>query len=346
MEFTLKQEDLNFVADHNTDLWGDLRDSKIFLTGGTGFYGVWLVQTFCSINEKFELNAQLTVLSRNPFEFKKRFPSIADRRDVVFVPGDIRNFDFPQGTFTHCIHAATAASATMNIEDPVTMFSTVVEGTKRALEFSKFAGVRKFLLASSGAVYGPQPSALTHLSEEYNGSPDPLAINAAYGESKRSAECLAAAYNRMYGLEVKIARGFAFVGPYLPLDGTYAIGNFFADGIAGRTIKVSGDGTPFRSYLYAADLALWLWTILIRGKPMRAYNVGSDVAISIEDLANKIAILCNVKVQIAIKRLSSSLPTRYVPDINRASEELGLKVFTGLDDAVSRTINWYRKGVK
>src|SRR5260370_33188789 len=101
------------------------------------------------------------------------------------------------------------------------------------------------------------------------GAPDTMDANSAYGEGKRMAELLCAIYRKSYGIETKIARGFAFVGPYMQLDTHFAIGNFVSDSLAGQCIEVRGDGTPLRSYLYASDLMVWLWTILTRGKAGR-----------------------------------------------------------------------------
>jgi dTDP-glucose 4,6-dehydratase len=148
------------------------------------------------------------------------------------------------------------------------------------------------------------------------------------------------------------ARAFAFVGPYLPLDAHFAVGNFMRDALAGDTIRVGGDGTPYRSYLHAADLAVWLWTMLARGRGGRAYNVGSDEAMSIRELADAVSraartIGRNPIVSIARPADPSAPPARYVPSTRRASEELGLRVRISLDDALARTLEWLaeRNGV-
>jgi dTDP-glucose 4,6-dehydratase len=333
-------QDLDHILEHTKALWEDLREKKVFVTGGTGFFGKWLLESFVWANDQLNLDAQMLVLSRNPDSFKTRYPHLAEASCVRFHQGDVRNFDFPREQFDFIIHAATDASAQLNAENPLLMVDTIVEGTRRTLEFARHCGAKRFLLTSSGAVYGKQPPGLSHLPEDYSGAPDPTEPSSSYGEAKRLAELLCSIYQKQYDLEITIARCFVFVGPYLPLDIHYAIGNFIRDGLAGGPIYVAGDGTPYRSYLYAADLAIWLWTLLFRGEPGEAYNVGSEDDISIMDLAYEAsaAFPNSPKVVIAKSPVPGRPAERYVPSVKKAREGLELDSWIKLDEALQKTI--------
>src|SRR5207245_4908945 len=163
---------------------------------------------------------------------------LASHPAIQFHDGDVRSFEFPKGTFSHVIHAATEATARLYSEQPLLMFDIIVEGTRRTLEFARQCGARKFLLTSSGAVYGRQPPELTHVPEDYAGGPNPTEPRFGYAEGKRAADMLCALFAQQHGFETKIARGFAFVGPYLPLDIHFAIGNFIRDGMRGGPIRI------------------------------------------------------------------------------------------------------------
>ena len=282
------------------------------------------------------------VLTRNPDAFRHKAPHLARHPAIRLQAGDVRDFAFPAGGFSHVIHAATEASAKLNTEQPLLMFDTILEGTRRALELARQSGAKKFLLTSSGAVYGRQPPELTHVPEDYAGSPDPALPGSAYGEGKRAAELLCALYHRQHGLEPKIARCFAFVGPYLPLDGHFAIGNFIRDAQAGGPLRIQGDGTPFRSYLYAADLAAWLWTILFKGQACRPYNVGSEEALTIAQVAERVVKTVNpaLKVEIARLPVPGQPAERYVPSTRRAGTELGLTPSIDSCGALRKTLRW------
>lgn len=338
----LLADDLDHILEHTGTIWEEMRDGRLFITGGTGFFGCWLLESFLWANEKLGLKASAVVLSRNPGAFAEKVPHLAQNPAITVVPGDIRDFPFPQGPFTHIIHAATEASAKLNAEAPLLMLDTIVEGTRRALDFAVQSGAKKFLLTSSGAVYGKQPADLTHIPEDYPGAPDPMHVGSAYGNAKRLAEHLCALYSNRHGLDVKIARCFAFVGPYLPIDIHFAIGNFIRDALRGGPIQVNGDGTPFRSYLYAADLAAWLWTILLRGACNHPYNVGSEEGLTIGEIAKMVAATAKNSCPVIIARepVAGSKAERYVPSARRAAEELNLKCWIPLHEAVQKTMAW------
>ena len=332
--------DLDHILHHTKELWEELRDGHLFITGGTGFIGCWLLESFAWANTQLDLHASALVLTRNFTAFQKKAPHLAANPAINFHSGDVRNFPFPAGEFSHIIHAATAASATLNNAEPLLMFDTIVEGTRRTLDFAAQCHGRKFLLTSSGAVYGKQPATITHVSEDYCGAPDPADPHSAYGEGKRAAELLCSLYAKKYGIEAKIARCFTFVGPYLPLNVQYAIGNFIDDGLHSGPIQVNGDGTPYRSYLYAADLAIWLWTILFNGKTCRAYNVGSEEDMTIGDVANTVAQCFEQPLEITIDKVPDPCKPaeRYVPSTKRAMAELGIHQIIDLKDGIRRTV--------
>jgi dTDP-glucose 4,6-dehydratase len=336
MSRPLFAEDLRHVLDHTRDMWEDLRGGRIFVTGGTGFFGCWLLETFLFANDELGLNAELVALTRNPKVFRQRERHLAANMAITLHQGDVRNFEFPGGNFTHVIHAGTTSSAPV---EPKEMFDTIVQGTERTFEFASARKVEKVLFTSSGAVYGRQPPGLECIPETYAGTNDPADPQYSYAEGKRWAEVLCSSQ-----AGAKIARCFAFVGPHLPLNAHFAIGNFICDALAGSAIRVKGDGTPLRSYLYAADLAIWLWTILFRGRVHRAYNVGSGEAISIADLAKLVAgtLESGAKVEIAEKANPSVLPARYVPDVRRAASELDLRALIPLNEAVKRAARWHQ----
>jgi len=339
--------DLNHILDHTRELWGELRGQRIFITGGTGFFGCWLLESFIWANEKLNLNAHATVLTRSPEAFRVKAPHLAGNEAVTLISGDVRTFDFSSGTFSHIIHAATESNAKLNDANPLLMLDTIIEGARHTLDFAKTCGAKQFLLTSSGAVYGKQPHELTHIPEDYPGAPDPMDPKSAYGQGKRIAEHLCALYAQQSNIEMKIARCFAFVGPYLPLDIHFAIGNFIRDGLNGGPIVVKGDGTPYRSYLYAADLAVWLWTILFKGQSCRPYNVGSDENLSIAEIARAVAKEFQPKLTVEIKGVPNFLNNaeRYVPDVSRAKDELGMEAWLSLHEGIQSVIK-FRKGDK
>lgn len=332
-------EDLQHCHDVlGIEAWHALAGRRLFLTGGTGFVGKWILATLLDADRRLSLGCSITVLSRSPETFLDNWPDLRGR--VAMVSGDVRTFALSKSAFDVVIHAATDVAAFNSPEDT---FSTCVEGTRRVLEVVRNSGARQLLLVSSGAIYGPLPAGMTHVPETHLGGPDPLLASSAYAEGKRISEWLVCRAADK-GLQVGIARVFALVGPHLPLNRQFAVGNFVKAALDGTDIVIEGDGTPHRSYLYAADMAAWLWAVLFRGRPATAYNIGSEESLSIVQLATRVAgVLKSDKAVQVKKRPAPGTPIQhYVPDTTRARSELYLQHPLGLDEAISRTAEWYR----
>jgi len=335
--------DLDAIVHHTGGLLAELRNQRLFLTGGTGFFGCWLLESFAWANEKLDLDATAVVLTRSADAFRRKAPHLCSQNAIELYEGDVRSFAYPPGQFGYVIHAATP-SGSPDESAPLEMLDVMVNGTRHTLDFAAASATRKFLLTSSGAVYGNRSANLDHVQEDDLGAPDTMDPESTYGEGKRVAELLCSLYHRTYGLETKIARCFAFAGPYLPLDAHFAFGNFIRDALSGGPIRVSGDGAPYRSYLYASDLAVWLWTILLKGQSGRPYNVGSEAGLSIGELAQRVArVMGGVAVELARQPDPRTPPPRYVPSAARARVELGLAECVPLDEAIRRTARWARE---
>jgi len=344
------ENDLDEILVNGREDFLRLQGASMFITGGTGFFGKWLLASLCEAERRLKLGISIAALSRDPKSFLARFPEF-DQPFINFVKGDVLGAgDLPRGSFDIGIHAAVEASAALNLNDPLKMLETNVYGTRRMMDFFGQSGVKRALFVSSGAVYGPQPLDFPTLPESYAGAPSTLNVANAYAEGKRVAELFSTLISNAKNFDLVVARCFAFVGPFLPLDTHFAIGNFIFDALGGKEIVIKGDGTPVRSYLYSSDLVEWLLAVLVRGKSSTAYNVGSEEAVTMLELAETISGCVDPKPtvhkQIPTVKIPSGGGNRYVPSTRLAREELGLKQRISLQEAIRRTVDWNQRNSK
>ena len=183
---------------------------------------------------------------------------------------------------------------------------------------------KRVLFASSGAVY----------HKELND----------YGRRKLMAE------NTLLldacGLDVVIARMFAFCGPYLRPD-NFAVGNFVRNAWRGEPLRVFGKGDAARSYMYGADLSVWLWKMMLHADAGSIYNVGSEEPITILQLADKVKEIVNPAVSIEV--MNDNFIERaphYVPDTSKTRQELGVDERYGLEQQIIRYAEWMYEEMK
>ena len=305
-------------------------------TGATGFFGRSLLR---HLQAHGPGSTDWHFLSSDPESFSRRWPQLACLPQTTWHQGDITTLSAEQlPPLTHVVHAAADSTHAGHLT-ALQRFDQNAAGTRRLLELAINRGATRFLLTSSGGAYGPFPAGRSSVAEDDHWIPDPLLPVSAYGMGKRTAEHLCALYAAAHPIEIVIARCFAFVGPDLPLNAHFAIGNFIRDALTADAITVSSDGTPLRSYLYQTDLSHWLLTLLEHGRSGEAYNVGSDEAISICALAHLVRDLLAPEKSVQFLGQPDPGASRncYLPDIRKAQQQLGLNVTVPLAEAIRRT---------
>jgi len=320
----------------------DLRGGRVLVTGATGWFGTWLLEALVALDRAHGLGLRIVAVSRDPEAFARKHPALHAAASIEWLRADVRDA-LPDcaGPVTHIVHAATESHARGAATAPDVLFETIVGGTINVLKLAARHPRTKVLLIGSGAVYGPQSDEAGPIAEERRTASDPLDPRNAYAEGKRAAESLAAIWHATHGVHATLARCFAFVGPHMPFDAHFAIGNFIRDALEGRAIRIEGDGRPRRSYLYMSDLVVWLLAILVAGRPMRPYNVGAPEAITIAALAERCAAAVGGRDVQVLGRNAEGRD--YVPDVTRAMRELDLAVTVPLDDAIARTAQWWTR---
>jgi len=340
LRYGLPAADLDLAVETVATHWKRLDGMDLFFTGGTGFVGAWMSAVLLHAIDHGLLKARLRLLTRNPDRVRKDHPEIVAHPSVRLVQGDVLQAGWDCEGATHLIAGATEASAALLKERPRRMLETILEGTTRTLDLAEKAGISRALFVSSGAAAGPQPSEVERVREDQHFGLDPFSPRIAYAEGKRLAELLFTLH-RQASFSFTSARLWAFVGPLLPMDSHFAVGNFLGDALSGRKIRILGDGTTVRSYQYAAEMAAWNLVLLASGRHATAYNVGSDQAVSMRELASLCAGLGG---EAGYEVLGIPDPSRrtdvYVPDVGRMKDEFGLENRVGLEAALQATAAW------
>jgi dTDP-glucose 4,6-dehydratase len=333
----LPTEDLDQVLRQVGGLWDRLDGKRVLFTGASGFFGSWMLESLLHAGTKRNLPFQAIAVTRNAQRFSQKFPHMACDSRVDIMESDTATMPVPDGPVDYIVHSLVPDTGT-----PLGEIDSFFESaTRRLLDTAAAKASQGLLLCSTGAVYQPADPPLPFSEED---PLVPLDGPLSYGQIRRKveAQCLKAMNEK--NVPVKIARGFAFVGPRLPLNANFAIGNFIRDALAGGPIVVKGDGTAVRSYLYAADMAVWLWTILFQGLPGRAFNVGSEEVIHVSDLASTIAGMLHVRTSITGTPIPGAAPASYVPRTRRAERELDLRAWTGQREGIEKTIHFSATG--
>jgi UDP-glucuronate decarboxylase len=321
--------------------FSSLRGKRILVTGGTGFFGVWMLTALSQIIDALQGDLEIAVITRDSRTFFGHNPKFKLTRNLRFFEGDIRSIDLAGERFSHLIHmATTSANETFSKERQINKIDLLYAGTRNLLE-QLGKDLEVVLFTSSGVVYGA-PVADSILETQLT-RPDNLQPDSALAYGKLLAEYLVSYFSAEFGYKYNIARCFSFLGQGLPLDIHYAAGNFIANVMNDDPIRVLGSGQERRSYMYIGDALAWLLRLLV--EPTNdAYNLGSEKVMTVLELAQVVARVAGRPGQVEVlgRRLSEGNFRRqfYAPTTSKIRSRFpGLVEWTPVSEAVAKMLH-------
>jgi UDP-glucuronate decarboxylase len=309
---------------------------RILVTGGAGFVGSHLCEELLTRgNEVICLDNYFTGSKQNITHLLDNHNFEAIRHDItmpVFLEVD------------EIYNLACPASPVHYQYNGIKTIKTSVMGAINTLGLAKRTKA-KILQASTSEIYGdpdihPQP-------ESYWGNVNTLGLRACYDEGKRCAETLFMNYHIQNKVKIKIARIFNTYGPRMHPDDGRVVSNFIVQALKGENITVFGDGSHTRSFQYISDLIKGLVKLMATADNFTGpVNIGNPIEVSVGDLAEKIIKMTGSKSKIAYLPLPADDPKQRKPDIKLAKDILGWQPEIGLEEGLTKTIEYFKRMIK
>ncbi len=355
----LLRRDLDAIDRRLADVFGRMAGTKLLMTGGGGFLGYYMVQALTHHNERVPADERIDVTVWD--NYARGVPAwleeLAARGAVTVDRHDVRDpLPDPMPEFDWIVHAAGIASPIYYRRRPIETMDANVGGLRRLLDHaaSRADGahpLRGFLFFSSSEIYGDPPPEHIPTPEDYRGNVSCTGPRACYDESKRYGETLCVNFARVHGVPVRMARPFNNYGPGLKITDRRVIPDFCRDVLEGRDIVLLSDGSPTRTFCYAADAVCGYYRVLVLGRDGRPYNIGADAPeVSMRDLAGRIARIAGELFDYRGRVIHQppaeddylvDNPNRRCPDLTRARTELGYAPEVDLDEGLRRSLVWY-----
>jgi dTDP-glucose 4,6-dehydratase len=307
---------------------------RILVTGGCGFIGSNFIHYMLERYEYEIVNLDKLTYAGNLENLK----DVEHDQRYTFVKGDIADRvllgKIFERKFDVIVNFAAESHVDRSILDPSDFIKTNVFGTYNLLEMAKEKGVGKFIQISTDEVYGSLGPEGKFTEET------PLSPSSPYSASKASADLLAMAYYRTYGLPVIITRCSNNYGPYqfpeklIPLMITNALED--------KELPVYGDGKNIRDWIHVYDHARAIDLVIHRGKAGEIYNIGADnERTNIEIVQMLLDILGKPHSLIRFVKDRPGHDRRYAIEAEKIKRELGFKVQVDFTRGLKETVKWY-----
>jgi len=315
--------------------------TRILVTGGAGFIGSHLVDRL--LKEDFEVTVIDNLRTGRP----ENNAHHQEEKKFRFIKGDIRDRNLVKETMKDVdaiFHEAALASVTLSVKDPILTNNINVSGTLNLLKTSADLGVKRFIYASSAAVYGDTPS--PQKREEMTPNP-----TSPYGVSKLAAENYVRLFYKVYGLETVSLRYFNVYGPRQRFDIECAYGGAITI-FTNRLLRdmppiIFGDGEQTRDFVYIKDvIEANMLALKSKNAAGEAFNIGTGTNISVNQVANTLKEIMNKERLKTIHADPRPTDIRHgFADINKAKKVLGFHPQTSLKEGLARLVEWYTQFV-
>jgi len=307
---------------------------KIVVTGGAGFIGSTVVDAYIAAGHEVAVIDDLTTGREENVNQKARLFKI-DVRDHTGVVEAIGSFR-PELVNHH----AAQAEVPRSVADPVYDASINIIGGLNILKACVDHGVRKFIFSSTGgALYG-EPDVVP-ASEDH-----PIRPLSPYGTSKYAFEQYLGTFRRTFGLDFTVLRYSNVYGPrqdFASEEGR-VVAIFASRMLARKPVTIDGDGEQSRDMLYVGDVAMANVAALDRGEG-GMYHVSSGIAVTVNDLFRKLAILTGYPEKAAYGPARKGDVYRIALDNSLAAAELAWRPQISLEEGLSLTVDYFRTKV-
>lgn len=309
----------------------------VVVTGGAGFIGSHLCTRLLDEGHRVTCVDNLITGSLDNIEPLRSNPNFR------FIQADVSQPLTDLGERVDAIfHLASPASPPGYLTYPLQTALANSHGTLNMLQLAQRDGA-KFLMASTSEAYG---NPLEHPQKEtYWGNVNPFGMRSCYDESKRYAETLTYIFIHQYGVDARVIRIFNTYGPNSDPNDGRIVPNFIKQALQGEPITVYDEGTRTRSLCYVSDLVEGIMRVMFtQGTKGEIFNLGNPEEHTVGEYAEIIKRLADSNSEIVhVPNISKDDPSRRKPDITKARERLGWEPKVGLEEGLSRTIEWFRR---
>lgn len=353
------ETDLEYIRTQLHEEFSLMSGKRLLITGGAGFLGYYLTQSVLQWNLKNADKQPISLVVYDNFMrgVPKWLESLIEKTLIAVKKYDVID-PLPDdiGDFQYIIHAATIASPIYYRLHPIETMDANVHGLRHLLDYciqqkKKKKPVEAFLFYSTSEIYGDPTPENIPTPETYKGNVSCTGPRACYDESKRFGETMAVNFARQYDLPIRLVRPFNNYGPGLKITDKRALPDFAGNVLAGEDIVLLSDGSPTRTFCYAADAVIGYFKALVHGKNGESYNIGIDKPeISIRQLAELVIQtardLFDYKGKLVFKVSEdkdylTDNPNRRCPIIDKARQQLGYNPSIQIEEGLKRSLLWY-----